>query len=66
MHKKIKVCRPIFPLCVYRKEFDSHGIGEHVTVTFNDVLKNGYFLENIADAGEPNTNTLVVLHFAWL
>ncbi|XP_065179091.1 uncharacterized protein LOC135809632 [Sycon ciliatum] len=59
-HALIRAVKPTGHLFTYefhkkraeeaRKEFDNHGIGEHVTVTFNDVLKNGYFLENVADA----------------
>ena len=35
---------------IARKEFDEHGIGEHVTCTHADVVNNGFGLENMADA----------------
>ena len=35
----------------FRKEFDNHKIGHLVTVTCRDVCKEGFGLNQVADAG---------------
>lgn len=34
-----------------REEFDQHGIGKYITSKCADACKDGFGLENIADAG---------------